>query len=376
MGRLRPGTGLRRQPVPQLPLPEGAGGFQVGRAANGWQPQYLLAEADDGTLQGAVPLYVKGHSQGEYVFDHGWAQAFERAGSRYIPSSSRRALHAGAGAAPVRPARAVRGRGPRRHDRHAGQDHGDNRISSVHATFCTEADWKRFGEHGWLQRLGQQYHWHNDGYRTLRRLPGGPCLTQAQGDPQGTRSGATRGPDRAGAERRRHQARITGTPSSPSIWTPAAASGARPISRATFFDILGSTMADKVVLVMAEADGRPDRRRAQPQGRRHALRPLLGLPGEPRLPAFRGVLLPGDRLRDHARPAAGRGRRAGRSQDPARLRAGAGLSAHSGSRSGFRRAIGGCSRRERPSSGQEIEGLNQYLAVQKKETIAGIAAAG
>ena len=56
----------------------------VGRRT-GWQPQYLLAEASDGTLLGAVPLYVKGHSQGEYMFDHGWAQAFERAGGRYYP---------------------------------------------------------------------------------------------------------------------------------------------------------------------------------------------------------------------------------------------------------------------------------------------------
>src|SRR5829696_9730342 len=56
----------------------------VGRRT-GWQPQYLLAESDDGILQGAVPLYVKGHSQGEYIFDHGWAQAFERAGGRYYP---------------------------------------------------------------------------------------------------------------------------------------------------------------------------------------------------------------------------------------------------------------------------------------------------
>jgi hypothetical protein len=56
----------------------------VGRRT-GWQPQYLLAETDDGVLQGAVPLYVKGHSQGEYIFDHGWAQAFERAGGRYYP---------------------------------------------------------------------------------------------------------------------------------------------------------------------------------------------------------------------------------------------------------------------------------------------------
>src|SRR5690348_3203368 len=53
----------------------------VGRRT-GWQPRYLRAESEDGTLLGAAPLYLKGHSQGEYVFDHGWAQAFERAGAR------------------------------------------------------------------------------------------------------------------------------------------------------------------------------------------------------------------------------------------------------------------------------------------------------
>ena len=56
----------------------------VGRRT-GWQPQYLLAETDDGTLQGAGPLYVKGHIQGEYIFDHGCALAFELAGGRYYP---------------------------------------------------------------------------------------------------------------------------------------------------------------------------------------------------------------------------------------------------------------------------------------------------
>ena len=109
MGRLRAGAGLGRQPVPQPPLPEGAGGFQVGR------PAHRLATAvspgrkrADGTLQGRRPLYVKGHSQGEYVFDHGWAQAFERAGGRYYPKLQvASSLHAGAGPAPVRAPRPV-----------------------------------------------------------------------------------------------------------------------------------------------------------------------------------------------------------------------------------------------------------------------------
>ena len=82
----------------------------VGRRT-GWQPQYLLAEAEDGTLLGAAPLYVKGHSQGEYVFDHGWAQAFERAGGRYYPEAAGgRAVHAGAGTAAAGAARCGRRR--------------------------------------------------------------------------------------------------------------------------------------------------------------------------------------------------------------------------------------------------------------------------
>ena len=94
----------------------------VGRRT-GWQPQYLLAETDDGTLQGAVPLYVKGHSQGEYIFDHGWAQAFERAGGRYYPK-----LQAAVPFTPVPGPRLFARPGPyadaraRRDDRHAGQD--------------------------------------------------------------------------------------------------------------------------------------------------------------------------------------------------------------------------------------------------------------
>ena len=56
----------------------------VGRGS-GWLPQYLLAEIEDGTLVGALPMFLKSHSQGEYVFDHGWASAFERAGGSYYP---------------------------------------------------------------------------------------------------------------------------------------------------------------------------------------------------------------------------------------------------------------------------------------------------
>ena len=130
----------------------------VGRRT-GWQPQYLLAETEDGVLQGAVPLYLKSHSQGEYIFDHGWAQALERAGGRYYPK-----LQVAIPFTPVPGPRLFARPGPLAGavrdamiDMLAGIA-GDNNISSVHVTFCSEADWQRFGERGWLQRLGQQYH--------------------------------------------------------------------------------------------------------------------------------------------------------------------------------------------------------------------------
>jgi hypothetical protein len=139
----------------------------VGRRT-GWQPQYLVAESDDGTLHGAAPLYMKSHSQGEYVFDHGWAQALERAGGRYYPK-----LQVAVPFTPVPGPRLFARPGPMADAvRDALIDMlakiaNDNNISSVHATFCTEEEWKRFGDRGWLLRLGQQYHWSNDGYRTF-----------------------------------------------------------------------------------------------------------------------------------------------------------------------------------------------------------------
>ena len=136
----------------------------VGRRT-GWQPLHLLAEGTDGTLVGAVPCYVKSHSQGEYVFDHGWAEAYERAGGSYYPklqvsvpftpATGRRLL--------VRPgpqAAAMRGALAdalmdicRRSD-----------ASSAHVTFPTQPEWELLGRRGFLKRTHQQFHWENAGY--------------------------------------------------------------------------------------------------------------------------------------------------------------------------------------------------------------------
>ena len=228
----------------------------VGRRT-GWQPQYLLAETDDGTLQGAVPLYVKGHSQGEYIFDHGWAQAFERAGGRYYPK-----LQAAVPFTPVPGPRLFARPGPYADSvRDAMIDMlakiaGDNNISSVHATFCSEADWKRFGARGWLLRLGRQYHWANAGYKTFDDFLGALASRKRKAIRK----------EREAVKREGlviHQ--LSGDDLKPRHWDAFFAfymdTGGRkwgsPYLTRSFFDILGSTLADKVVLVMAESDGRP-----------------------------------------------------------------------------------------------------------------------
>jgi predicted N-acyltransferase len=228
----------------------------VGRRT-GWQPQYLLAESADGTLLGAVPLYVKSHSQGEYMFDHGWAQAFERAGGRYYPK-----LQAAVPFTPVPGPRLFVRPGPLAEPvceamiDMLAQIADDNGISSVHATFCSEQDWKRFAARGWLLRLSRQYHWANAGYKTFDDF----LAALASRKRKAIRK------ERESVRREGLTIRqLCGADLKPRHWDAFFAfymdTGGRkwgsPYLTRSFFDILGNTMADKVVLVMAEADGRP-----------------------------------------------------------------------------------------------------------------------
>ncbi len=226
----------------------------VGRRT-GWQPQYLLAEGADGTLLGAAPMYLKSHSQGEYVFDHGWAQAFERAGGRYYPK-----LQVAVPFTPVPGPRLLLRPGP--YATAVGDAiidmlakiAGDNGISSVHVTFCSEAEWRRFGERGWLRRLGQQYHWHNADYRSFDDFLAALSSRKRK---------AIRKERQAVRREGLHLRALTGEDIKPAHWDAFFAfymdTGGRkwgsPYLTRSFFDILGDTMADKVVLVMAEADG-------------------------------------------------------------------------------------------------------------------------
>jgi hypothetical protein len=221
----------------------------------GWQPQYLACYLE-GDLIACAPLYAKGHSQGEYVFDHNWAHAYEQAGGRYYPklqiavpftpATGRRLL--------VRPeyeeigtSALVQG---------AVQLASDNQLSSLHVTFCTEREVKNGSDIGLLSRSTQQFHWLNNGYETFDDF-----------------LAALSSRKRKNIRKERRQAQgfggiietYTGADLRPEHWdafwefyqdTGSRKWGSPYLTRA-FFDIVHETMADDMALVLAERDGVP-----------------------------------------------------------------------------------------------------------------------
>ena len=137
-------------------------------AETGWLPQHLLLEDRSGTLIGCMPCYLKSHSQGEYVFDHGWADAYMRAGGRYYPK-----LQASIPFTPVTGKRLLVRPGGEQSEREtillqaAAQVADRLGVSSLHITFPTREEWQFAGKLGFLQRTDQQFHWRNEGYRSF-----------------------------------------------------------------------------------------------------------------------------------------------------------------------------------------------------------------
>nr|WP_114430030.1 GNAT family N-acetyltransferase [Phyllobacterium bourgognense] len=227
----------------------------VARKA-GWLPQFLRLEDGCGTLIGAVPCYLKSHSQGEYVFDHGWADAFERAGGRYYPK-----LQA---SIPFTPAT-----GPRllvRRDRdgdavRAALANGLRQltlqlgVSSAHSTFVTETELPPFTDADFLHRIDQQFHFFNEGYSTYDDF----LATLASRKRKALKK-----------ERREALAdgitieRLTGGQLTPEIWDTFFAfymdtgsrKWGRPYLNRKFYTLIGERMPDDIVLVMARRDGR------------------------------------------------------------------------------------------------------------------------
>jgi predicted N-acyltransferase len=134
----------------------------------GWSPCHLLLRDSSGTLLGACPVYLKSHSMGEFVFDHGWAEAAENAGIRYYPKllvgipftphTGRRFLTRENGLRPSLVATMARG---------LIALCRDNGLSSVHINFCVEDEADICSRAGYIERLGYQYHWRNSGFATF-----------------------------------------------------------------------------------------------------------------------------------------------------------------------------------------------------------------
>jgi len=137
-------------------------------ARTGWSPHHLVLEEPDGSLAGVVPMYLKNHSRGEYVFDHGWADAFERAGGNYYPK-----LQVSVPFTPATGRRILTRPGIFQEQTEdqliAGMVELTRQleVSSVHLTFLSQAQWQRLGDVGFLQRTDQQFHWLNEGFETF-----------------------------------------------------------------------------------------------------------------------------------------------------------------------------------------------------------------
>ncbi len=221
----------------------------------GWLPVHVAVERA-GQLLAVAPCYLKSHSQGEYVFDHGWADAFERAGGSYYPklqvsvpftpvTGPRFLISPGADpdsatAALLAGLRALR---------------GETEASSVHVTFMREAEWERAGAAGFLKRTDQQFHWENDGYATfddfLEALASRKRKTIRRERRDALAPGIT-------------IEHLTGADLTEAVWDAfygfymdtGARKWGRPYLNRRFFSLLSERMADRVLLIMAKRGGR------------------------------------------------------------------------------------------------------------------------
>ncbi len=222
---------------------------------SGWTPRILTARAG-GRLIAAAPMYAKSHSQGEYIFDHTWAQALERAGGRYYPklqiavpftpATGRRLLTA--------PGEEVRGRAAL--IAAATQIAERNGLSSLHITFCTAEEAAAGAEMGLLHRVTQQFHWENRGYLGYEDF----LATLASRKRKALRRERAEAQGFGGTIRA-----LTGDELRPAHWDAFWAfyqdTGGRkwgsPYLTRPFFDLVHETMRDDVLLILAERDGVP-----------------------------------------------------------------------------------------------------------------------
>ena len=224
-------------------------------AKTGWMPQHLLAERG-GSVIGVMPCYLKSHSRGEYVFDRGWAEAYERAGGSYYPklqvsipftpAAGRRLLvREGQSADEVRGALA-QGLVELCHLRQA---------SSAHVTFMPEAEWSLLASRGYLQRTDQQFHWDNADYASFDAFLGALAARKRKLIRRERRDALAHGIEIVW---------LTGRDLTELVWDlffafymdTGSRKWGRPYLTRRFFSLIGETMPDRTLLVMARRAGR------------------------------------------------------------------------------------------------------------------------
>ena len=221
-------------------------------SGTGWSLTPITIRDVSGTLCGALPAYLKSHSQGEYVFDHGWADAYERAGGRYYPK-----LQIAAPFSPV-PGRRLLARDDQvaLHLIRAAENVVlQNGLSSAHSTFVEEGQLELFRKAGWLIRSGTQFHWANDGYSSFDDF----LATLASRKRRAIRK------ERAAAQAAVEIQILRGSQILPehmdAFWIFYQDTGARkwgrPYLTRAFFDLIVERMREDIVLFLALRNGRP-----------------------------------------------------------------------------------------------------------------------
>lgn len=248
--------GLRYDPFVSWDFLEAMEASRAVSAPTGWSPMHLLAETPDGRLRAAMPLYAKTHSYGEFVFDHSWADAFERAGGNYYPkllsavpftpvTGRRRLVPPGPDAAQLEAA-LVAG---------AVQVAEQNQFSSLHMNFLGEDEADALGEMGLMARTDQQFHFINEGFEDF------DAFLAALSSSKRKNLRKERARAQAGLDIRH----ITGEAITEDHWdafytfyldTGARKWGSPYLNRETF-SMLGERMADKILLIMAYEEGQP-----------------------------------------------------------------------------------------------------------------------
>jgi uncharacterized protein len=223
---------------------------------SGWQTQHLLVKEADGTLAAAAPCYLKSHSRGEYVFDHGWAEAYAHAGGNYYPK-----LQVAVPFTPATGPRLLVRAAPRADELRRALVAGLVELcriddaSGVHVTFATEAEYRFLGEAGFLQRTDQQFHWENPGYSSFDEFLAALAARK-----------------RKTIRRERHDALanditvhwLTGSDLTEDVWDhfftfymeTGSRKWGRPYLTRPFFSLVGHAMGDQILLVMAKRHGR------------------------------------------------------------------------------------------------------------------------